>query len=343
MQINSETFKKLRKSKGFSQQTLADESGVAKKTIARIESEKEKGEPRGETVKLLAKALRVKPEVLAEEPESETVQEQELRKIGLRVIKLPIDGETLISYDMVEKHYGVGMRGLVYAAPMLFTLLAEMSLDERRRRLKKMQKKWEGYEQNVPEHLIPNHARHEDSANAEESSINKRDIFARRIYSGDDNFGMNFISDESYFDASRSPFNDFLIEQAKKLGPDNDAVNPEKIHFYPYGGSLEIEGELEVSYEAPLFEKFRERITGGSTRADYALSRGYTRPHDIPHRLQPPNPFLDEGEEDESVVSERKEWLEAKVPDEDWDKWERWLNSLNINIDLPSEGDTENA
>ena len=343
MKIQPETLRKLRKERGLSQQELADEARIDKKTVAHIEGGKVKSEPRVSTVERIAKVLRVAPEVLTEDPDSEKVKEKELQSTSLRPIKLVLDGETLISYDMVEKHYGVGMRGLVYAAPMLFTLLAEMSLNERRRRLKKMQKKWEGYEQNVPEHLIPNHARHEDSANAEESSINKRDIFARRIHSGDDNFGMNFISDESYFDASRSPFNDFLIKQAEKLSPDNDAVNPEKIHFYPYGGSLEIEGELEVSCEASLFEKFRERITGGSTRADYALSQGYTRPRDIPHRLQPPNPFLDEGEEDESVVSERKEWLEAKVPDEDWDKWERWLNSLNINIDLPSEGDTENA
>ena len=339
MKIQPETLRKLRKERGLSQQELAKEARIDKKTVAHIEGGK--GEPRASTVERIAKVLRVKAEVLAEAPDTEAVKRAELQKLGLRVIKLPIDGETLISYDLVEKNYGVGMRGLVYAAPMLFTLLAEMSLNERRRRLKKMQKKWKGYEQNVPEHMIPNHARHEDSANAEENSINKRDLFARRIHSGDDDFGLNFISDESYFDASRSPFNDFLIKKAKKLGPDNDAISHEKIHFYPYGGSLELEGELDVSHEASLFEEFRERITGGSARANYALSRGYTRLREIPQRLQPPNPFLDEEEENENVVSERVKWLEEKVPDEEWEKWERWIDSLNIK--LPSEGDTENA
>ena len=66
MRINPETLKKLRNKNGLSQQTLADASGVSKKTIARIEGGK--GEPRGDTVKLLAKALRVEPEVLAQEP-----------------------------------------------------------------------------------------------------------------------------------------------------------------------------------------------------------------------------------------------------------------------------------
>ena len=257
----------------------------------------------------------------------------------MRVVKLPIDGETLTSYDLVENRYGVGMSGLIYAAPMLFTLLAEMSLNKRRRSLKKMKKKWETYVQDTPEYMVPHHMRHEDCWNDEKDSIDKRDIFGRNI-GADDKWQ---IADESYFDASRSPFNDFLIEQAKKLGPDNDAICHEKIHFYPYGGSLELEGELDVSHEVSLFEEFRERITGGSARANYALSRGYTRLREIPHRLQPPNPFLDEGEENENVVSERVKWLEDKVPDEEWEKWERWIDSLNLNIQLPSEGDTENV
>ena len=333
MQINSETFKKLRKSKGFSQQTLADESGVAKKTIARLE--KGEGEPRGSTVQELAKVLRVKPEVLAEEPDSGEVKEAELQKHGLRPVKLVLDGETILAYDLVKNRYGVGMNGLVYAAPLLFTLLAEMSLAERRRRLEKMKMEWETYEQNVPKYMVPHWSRHEDCVEGEGNSINKRDVFARDV------FHECQAADESYFDASNSPFNDFLIEQAKNLGPENDAVNHQRIHMYPYGGSLEE--ELEKFHEAPLFEDFRERITGGSARADYALSRGYTRLRDIPHRLQPPTPYLEQGEGDGSVVSERVKWLEDKVPNEDWDKWERWVDSLDIKIESPGEGDTQNA
>ena len=216
MKIQPETLRKLRKERELSQQELAKEARIDKKTVAHIEGGK--GEPRVSTVERIAKVLRVDPQVLVEGPESEAVRDVELQKLGLRVVKLPLDGETLIAYDLVEKHYGVGMRSLVYAAPMLFTLLAEMSLRERRRRLEKMKEEWEAYERNVPQYMIPHGARHEDSANAEENSINKRDLFARRIHSGDDDFGMNFISDESYFDASRSPFNDFLIKEGEKAG-----------------------------------------------------------------------------------------------------------------------------
>ena len=135
MKIQPETLRKLRKGKGLSQQALADEARVDKKTIARIEGGKG-GETRGSTVKLIAKTLRVDPEVLAQEPESEAVREADLRKLGYRTVRLSFLGETVLAYDLVKDRYGVDMRQLIDAAPMLFTLLAEMSLADRRRRLK---------------------------------------------------------------------------------------------------------------------------------------------------------------------------------------------------------------
>ena len=109
MRINPETLKMLRNGRGFSQETLAEASGVAKKTIARIETGKG-GETRENTARELANALRVKDvEVLAKEPESEEARREELGKLGLLPIKLLLDGETLLAYDLVEKEYGFDM------------------------------------------------------------------------------------------------------------------------------------------------------------------------------------------------------------------------------------------
>lgn len=296
MQINSETFKKLRKSKGFSQQTLADESGVAKKTIARIESEKEKGEPRGDTVKLLAKALRVKPEVLAEEPESETVREQELQKHGFRPVKLVLNGETILAYGLVADQYGVETRQIINAAPLLFTLLAEMSLNERRRRAKEAEEAIDAFNRIRPEHM---EGRSWD-AYREKISIAKRDLFARPI----DWMEVN----EFYYEEERNPFSDFLIRLAKELG-ENDAIDPEEVHFDPDGF---------LNY-VPLFEKFRKSLTGGSARADYALSRGKVRIADISEELRG---------EDEDITAERVRRLEAEVSDDEWDEYEERLRPL---------------
>ena len=289
MQINPETLKKLRKKNGFSQQTLADATatGISKKTIARIESGKG-GETRGSTVQELAKALRIKPEILAQEPDSEAVREQELQEHGLRLVKLVLDGKTILSFDLLESIYGVDMRQVVNVAPMLFTLLAEMSLNERRRRAEEAEEAIDAFNRICPEHMG---GRSWDDSH-EKISIAKRDLFARSI----DWMEVN----EFYYEEERNPFSDFLIQLAEELGPDNDALNPEEIHFDP-----------DTFFDhVPLFEKFRKSLTGGSARADYALSRGKVRIVDISEELRG---------EDEDVTSERVKWLEAKVPTEEWE------------------------
>ncbi len=317
MRINPETLKKLRKSKGFSQQTLADESGVTKKTIARIEGGKG-GETRGSTMRDLAKTLRVNLEVLTQEPDSEAVHDEEVRKKygwGVLKLRLRFDGHDIIAYDLIQDRYGVGMYDLIKVAPLLFTILSERSLAERRRRLEQAEAALE----NFPEHLIP---RSWLALDAERASIAERDIFVRSI----DEHEVN----DSYYGDNRNPFNDFLIEQAKSLEPDNDAIDADDIHNL---------GNFDDLPSFNLFESYRKKITGGSRRADYALSRGYVRISEIPEELRG---------EDESVTAERVKRLESKVKDEEWIEYEERMRPLReaaakvIDKSL-NEGDTENA
>ena len=125
-----------------------------------------------------------------------------------------------------------------------------------------------------------------------------------------------------------NPFSDFLIQLVKDLGPGNNAINHEDICNY------------DDLPSTSLFKAFRERLTGGSSRADFALTRRYVRLDQIPKELRPPREGEDE--EDEHVVSERVKWLEAKVPDEDWSEYKGWLDSLDISLDTDKsskEGD----
>ena len=181
MKIHSETLKKLRKERGYTQQGLAEKARVDKKTIARIEGSKG-GEPRGDTVRLIAKALGVEnPQVLAEEPESDVVHE-EFRKIGARrvKVKVPLFDEAILAYDLAEEHYGVDMHKLINAAPVLFTLLAEMSLADRRCSVKEMSKAWDTFLRTCPEHL--KHLSLQGGCSwDEETSIDKRDLFGRDV------------------------------------------------------------------------------------------------------------------------------------------------------------------
>ena len=131
MQINPETFKKLTEEKRISaSRTLAGRIGrLQENDSPKSKAERKTGEPRGDTVKLLARQslARSSPKCLAEEPESEAVREQELQKVlACDSVKLILDGETILAYGLVADRYGVDMTAqLLKAAPMLFTLLAE--------------------------------------------------------------------------------------------------------------------------------------------------------------------------------------------------------------------------
>ena len=42
------------------------------------------------------------------------------------------------------------------------------------------------------------------------------------------------------------------------------------------------------------------------------------------------------------LLPKRVKWLESKVPDEDWNEYEQWINSLGISFDIdesPKGGD----
>lgn len=283
MQINSETFKKLRESKGFSQQTLADESGVAKKTIARIETGE--GEPRGSTVRLLAKALRIKEDdiqILAQDPDSHEVQEAKFRQSGARQTPVLLDSEAVLAYDLACERYGVEQRLILEGAPVFFTLLAEMGLTDRRRRVKKIQA-------SIPTHLD----RYSDAITSEEDSIANKDLFASLITGG-------YVSP--------NPFSDFLSRLAEEVDPESNAIDREGLYW---------DFDESGFRDSPcLYQTYRESLTGDSARADYALSRGYVRISQIPKELR---------SEDDDVTSERVKWLEEKVPDEDWEEYEHLL------------------
>ena len=310
MKINPKTLKKLRETKGYSQQALADEAGIDKKTIVRIEGGKG-GETRGATAKMIAKALGVNDfQVLAEDPESETVHSEEFRILGARRVKVevPLFDETILAYDLVQEHYGVDMKKLINAAPVLFTLLAELSLADRSHRLKEMETAWQAFEETRPEHLLHLYP---SAAYYEQNSIDKRDLFGRKVLKEGEPMPELYHGD---------PFSDFLIRQAEKLGRDNDAIKPAKLMLS--SGDPETDNWF---WNVPLFETYQKSLTGGSARANYALSRGYTRIGQIPKELRPPG---EDEKKDEHVTSERVKWLEAQVSDEDWDDYERFQDSV---------------
>ena len=89
MTINPETLRQYRKNSRLSQEALAYESNVGKRTIARIESrEVDPEKVRTSTLKKLSKALKCDPSDLEKPFEEAAEVEQKLRNLGM----VPLQG-----------------------------------------------------------------------------------------------------------------------------------------------------------------------------------------------------------------------------------------------------------
>ena len=298
MKIHPETLKRLRKAQGWSQQELADKAKIEKKTIVRLESANG-GEARETTARLLATALKLgNPRILALGPETEAVREEVSRinfDSGGSGPRVHLDSETALAYDLVEEHYGVDMHRLIEEAPALFALLAEASLAERRRRVGEAKAALEEFNRALPGHLAESAWAYQE----EEESIERRDLFR---HPGD--LEWDDPRREDYRE-NGNPFANFLKGLAKNLEAGNGALDPADVGFDP-----------DLICRGHLFPERRARLTGGSPRAEWALSHGYVRLGQIPKRLRG---------EGEDAARERAEWLEAQISDDEWARCEEMM------------------
>ncbi|MCE2453728.1 MAG: hypothetical protein J4F48_13140 [Nitrospinae bacterium] len=268
------------------------------RTIGRLESANG-GEARESTARLLASALKLgNPRILAQGPESDAVRDEETRinfDSGGSGPRVHLDSETALAYDLVEERYGVDMHRLIEEAPTLFTLLAEASLAERRRRVGEAKAALEEFNCALPEHLAESDWAYKD----EEESIERRDLFR---HPGDLEW------DDPRWEGYRkygNPFANFLKKLANNIKADNGALDPADVEFDP-----------DMVCRGYLFPERRARLTCGSRRAEWVLSHGYARLGQIPKRLRG---------EGEDVDRERVEWLEAQITDDEWAECEEMM------------------
>jgi transcriptional regulator with XRE-family HTH domain len=305
MTINGETLRKYRESKNLSQAELADLSGVSKKTISRIEL-KEIKRPNQATRKKLAKALGVEILDLAKlEGEYEEV-ERRLKKAGYRKLIGFIDPETAVAYAMVQYRYGVSPQTLIEMAPLFLTILAEGSLEWRKRKADELSTAVGvlGSVSNDAPHLAYTAAgyRAEEGLINEAQSIADRDIFGKNISEEAWNFGF-----DSHYN---NPFVDYL----HLLCHDIDAS---ALEIDPHGeGNRNSDDCLPGYLIAPT--EF-EAITGGNHWAEFAIERGHAHISEIPADLM--------GKEREA---ERVAWIASKIPDKARKKRQDWLDEINI-------------
>jgi transcriptional regulator with XRE-family HTH domain len=286
MQITSQTLKRLRTGATMSQDDLAEASGVSKKTIARIETGKHAPHPT--TIQRLAMALKVRVDDLTREPTEK--EDGDFLEAGLRPLKTWIDGETALSFQMVEDVYGIPLASQVDMAPLFAAVLAEASLEWRRKRLAEIDDAAERLMSLGAGHLsFANAAYHvEDAAIEEGLSISSRDVFGKAI--GEAAF------DYGYDPSSNNPFADFLKYFVKSLGKTQITVDQNET------GKLNETGFPDYRIAPDRIEE----LTGGEAIAEHALLRGHAVVSDIPKELLKPE-----------NRAKRAEWLSSRVPDQE--------------------------
>lgn len=210
MRINSKTLRLHRKNMNFSLDELAVKSGVHKATIHRIEIGKME-RSRNHTIAVLAKALKIEPEVLTREPEKADRTES-FFDAGRSQLPHRISHNARNAMSLVAKRYGIGVAEIVEFAPFLFHLVAEESLSVRRERLSRLADAWQsvseiGSEYSHINQRIGYDCKAEEMAHVEERSIGNNDIRGSFFESQED---IHDILPDDYDDEIDNPFVKFL-------------------------------------------------------------------------------------------------------------------------------------
>jgi transcriptional regulator with XRE-family HTH domain len=299
MLINPKTIRQLRERAGMSQKQLAEHSMVAARTIQRIETSEGPYSCRPHQAKNLAKALHTTPVELAGGNASDSELAKRLKQIGWKPLQLILRQDFRFYTDMIERIYGVTMRDVVELAPLLFVMVAERSLAERRAAAREMQAALDaltpqkGHPQLAFMHYTGEFG---DALERERQSIAAKDIFASDI--------SEFAAEVAEIDESNNPFIETIKRMVADCGSDVIEMHtPSK--------------EWPLSIDVGLFERQLEHLTGGDPMAVDALTGPEARRiGDIPDELH-----SDERREDrirwliDQVSEDRRKDLEQQAAD----------------------------
>ena len=300
VQVNPHALKLSRKWRGMSRRTLAAESGVSERHIARIETADSPVSVRRETAERLARVLYDQNESLEDEllvphdfwraPARGLNRVMPHVQLGARV-----SHQVRLAYDLVRDRYGPSVREVMVLAPLLFALLAEGSLQWRRQALDEIEdlnKRLQAFEQSgTRRHLYFTICTGtlQEGMYLEKKSIKEDDVRGRLVR--EDAYMRQYDADDA------QPFQDYLAGLATDLeGRDLvDFTAGDRITPDPYWGIAPYR----------LFPEQLEKLTGGSDRARWALEYGDVRLSSIPERLL-----------EDAATDERVQWLEGRLSDE---------------------------
>lgn len=297
--IAPQTVKQERIQKGYRTQEAAvaksvevDQKGegLSARQWSRIEAAKKPlVRVRRGTAELIAKTLGgLKVEDLGKPPANEADVSKTMQEAGYRRISLWLGKDVRLNYRWVTHHYDVSVQDLIDAAPWMFTLLAEMSLADRRSRLDAANNAFEDAMRLLPKHLDHGKVACSDFDHAhgdEQDSLAGRDVFGKIV--------LETEHGADPFDPRKTnPFIEFLRKLAADIG------------------SAEIDREdLELSYSGMprwhVFQNWLHELTGGDDWARFAVENVKGVIHAIP-----------DDRKGKEKTAERVQWLIEQIPAE---------------------------
>ena len=185
--IHPEAIKAARKHQGMSQQQLAEALKCTKDTVSRWERGANR-RVRPHLQERLEKVLHTRWEKLTTPPEQTTDKPEE--HAGHRWVKWQARKDIRTALQLVALRYNVSPWRVLELAPLLFLIVAERSLLERRRRLDEIKAIYDEMATRVSENRAPAYlgwilATHNGAADGhleeEEKSLAARDVFGRLL------------------------------------------------------------------------------------------------------------------------------------------------------------------
>ena len=284
----------LRKKRGMTRAELARKTGFSERHLARIEAG-EVNVSRQDQKERLAKGLRIGIADLSGGTDyiGRLRQAEPGTDAGVP-ISATVSTQTRLAYALLRQRYDWSAGEIIELAPVLFALLAEGSLDGRRRRLAQIRKAHDEVDEALKGYLsiLPR------QCGVEEASIARCDLRAADV----DEIG----DPTSVFRKQRDgdPFVGYLIEFANQFFPDDEPAY--------------LRGERRLL--ARVCRAELHRWAGDSERARWALEYGDVNLSDIPDDLLL---FTEE------VTEKRIAWLESKLSADVENAVEEWRRNLS--------------
>ena len=317
--VHPHALRALREREGMSRAELAKRSKVPERGIARLESTANTIE--SATLGALAKALGTDVDTLSRESFEPPVGSNTKGESGRMTVAL--SPQLRLAYDLIGHRYGPTRSQIIELAPLLFALLAEACLAERRKRLDEVEEAahqlrqlGDGASQLYFTHYLVDV---EYGAGLELESIESADLLGQKVRA-DDWARMNFEADLDKV----TPFADYLCTLADKL--DLDGV----VDFLPVESEAAVGTDLlDDIWGAEPYQvcgSTLTELTGGSKRARWALAHGDVQLSKTPRELL-------KAEAKEARVK----WFEDRLSEdvrEELERRESWMTELSRKISL---------